>query len=137
MFIVNIELSHPKTLDQIKLSLISVAGSFIPENECAVEQIIEETFMNHSKLRGGSGRSHGISGISQNHSAYPFWLRSIHNITIYLESTYSMDGLISNDSEKVHKDLCKSMIEKSQKICFTNKRCSIRIFESLPCLRRK
>ena len=87
MFMANIELSHPKAIDQIKLGVISVARSFIPGNRCAVDRTIEETFMKHAKSRGGSGGFSGISGISQNYSAYQRWVRSTHERTKYLECT--------------------------------------------------
>ena len=50
MFMANIELSHPKAIDQIKLGVISVARSFIPGNRCAVDQTIKDTFMKHADL---------------------------------------------------------------------------------------
>lgn len=57
MFIANIELSHPGSIDLLRKGAISVARSFVPGNWCAVDKTIEETIMKNTKSRGGSGSS--------------------------------------------------------------------------------
>lgn len=52
----------------IKQGVFSVARSFVPGSRSATDKTIEETFMKHSKSRGGSGGT-GIVGILNNQDA--------------------------------------------------------------------
>ena len=104
-FISNVEFSHPGSMDQLKLGVISVARSFVPGNRCAVDKTMEETFMKHAKSRGGSGGSAaGICGISQNYPAYQRWTLTTHERSKFLESTYTLAGMVDTSDDVSHRD---------------------------------
>ena len=103
-------------MNQIKLGVISVARSFIPGNRCAVDKTMEETFMKHAKSRGGSGGSAaGISGICQNYSAYQRWTLTTHERSKFLESTYTLAGMIDTSDDVGHRDTRAREKIKSQR----------------------
>ena len=52
-FLANLDESHPEASELFRAGALSVARSFVPGNRCAVDKTIEETFMKHSKTRGG------------------------------------------------------------------------------------
>ena len=71
LFIANIELTHPGAEELLRRGAISVARSFIPGSRCAFDKTIEETFVKHAKLKGGSGSTGaGLSGLQTSYSAY-------------------------------------------------------------------
>ena len=70
VFLANIESSHPGLTEILERGAISVARSFSPGNRSAVDKTIEETFMKHAKLRGGSGIGAGLSRILKSQEAY-------------------------------------------------------------------
>ena len=77
VFVANLEFSHPRSIDDMKAGVISVARSMIPGNRCAVDKTMEETFMKHAKSKGGAGGSGaGLCGILKNFNAYQRWVRS-------------------------------------------------------------
>ena len=78
VFIANIATSHPGATELFKKGAISVAR-FMSGNHCAVDKILEETFIKHSKSHGGAGgNSAGLSGILTNHDSYQRWVRTAH-----------------------------------------------------------
>jgi hypothetical protein len=104
--LVNIELSHPGATEQLKRGAISVARSFIPVNLCLVDKTIEETFMRHSKSRGG-GASAGLSGIQTNYNAYQRWCKTTKERAKYLQAAHEMAEMFDNDSDSApnHRDV--------------------------------
>ena len=115
-FLSNLEFSHPGASEEVKLGVISVARSFIPGNRCAVDKTMEETFMKHSKSKGGAGGvGAGICGLNKNYSATQRWVRTTHERSKYLELTNMLADLNGGgiDMEK-HKDLRPTEIIKSE-----------------------
>ena len=82
--IANLETSHPGALEQMKLGTFSVARSMVPGNRCAVDKTMEETFMKNAKSKGVSG-GYGLSGITNNYTAYHIWYRTAHERVRYLD----------------------------------------------------
>ena len=79
LFLVNIVKTLPGATKLLKLDAISVSRSFTPTNRCAVDETIEETFMQHAKSQVGSGRRGAdISGLLINYEAYRRWECTAH-----------------------------------------------------------
>ena len=71
VFLANVEETHPGATRLLENGAFSVARSFIPGNRCAVDKTMEETFIKHSKCRGGSGGAGaGLSGLVNNPDAF-------------------------------------------------------------------
>ena len=116
MFIVNIEFSHPGAMEQLRLGVISVARSMIPGSRCAVDKTMEETFMKNAKSRGGAGGTGtGITGLTQNISAYERWVRTMHERCKYVDWTNNMAGLNKHDSSCQHRENRMSEKKRSEK----------------------
>ena len=115
VFLSNIETSHPGSSDLLKRGAISVARSFIPGNRCAVDKTMEETFMRHAKSRGG-GAGAGVSGVLSNHEAYQRWALSMHQRSLFVESTLGMAGMLSTSSANEHHAVRPSQVLKSEKM---------------------
>ena len=82
MFLENVDLTHPGAEELLKRGAFSVARSFIPANRCAVDKTMEETFMKHSKSRGGAGGcGAGLTGLLSNFDSYHRWVRTTHERT--------------------------------------------------------
>ena len=95
MFLSNLEFSHPGAVEEVKLGVFSVARSLIPGNRCAVDKTMEETFMKHSKSKGGAGGvGAGLCGLDKNYSATQRWVRTTHERSKYLELTNYLADLI-------------------------------------------
>lgn len=107
MFIANIEQSHPGSTDLLTRGAMSVARSFVPGSRSAVDKTIEETFMKHSKSRGGSGSSGaGLTGLQTNFNAYQRWAKSAKERAKFLLATYSLADLIDDHAQgNKHRDL--------------------------------
>ena len=59
--------------------------------------------MKHAKSKGGAGGSGaGLTGITQNLSAYQRWIRTTHERCRYLESTYRQAGMSEGYSNREH-----------------------------------
>jgi len=106
MFIINVDVSHPGATDLLRRGAISVARSFVPGSRCAVDKTIEETFMKHSKSRGGSGASGaGLSGIQNNFEAYQRWTKTAKERAKFRQATYSLAGMADGaDSGHEHRE---------------------------------
>ena len=71
VFQANVEETHPGATRLLENGAFSVARSFIPGNRRAVDKTMEETFIKHSKCRGGSGGAGaGLSGLVNNPDAF-------------------------------------------------------------------
>ena len=104
-FLVNIVKTHPGATELLKLDAMSVAKSFIPANRCAVDKIIEETFMRHAKSQEGpSRRNAGISGRLNNYEAYRRWARPAHERLRYVEIMLLMVIRSDDGSDRKHRD---------------------------------
>ena len=67
----NMEENYPRSEVLLKQGTISVARSFIPGKQCAVDKTIEKTFMKSARSRGGMGSGGtGLTGITENYNAY-------------------------------------------------------------------
>ena len=89
------------------IGAISVARSFIPDNRCAVDKTIEETFMKHAKSDCGAGGSGaGLSGILSSYPSYQRWVRTTHERSNYFRATFDMADMWSGtDHGSSHSDL--------------------------------
>ncbi|KAL5014823.1 hypothetical protein ScPMuIL_000962 [Solemya velum] len=119
VFLANVDISHPGSSDLIKLGTFSVARSFTPGNRCDVDKTMEETFMRHAKSKGGAGS--GITGLLTNISAYQRWVRSTHARSQYVNATFQMIGMVSDNTDDTHKDTRPTEIMKSVKRVKTTK----------------
>ncbi|XP_068203606.1 uncharacterized protein [Palaemon carinicauda] len=117
VYLANIDETHPGATELLKLGAISVARSYIPGNQCAVDKTIEETFMKHAKSNAGAGgKGTGVSGLLGNFEAYRRWAKTAHERSRYLEvmlQMVNMGGESSRDS--MHRDTRPSQIQKSEK----------------------
>ena len=86
--LVNIALFHPGATNLLKHGAFSVARSFVPGNRCPVDKTIEETFMRHSKSRGGGGSGAGLTGIQTNYDAYQRWCRTTKERVKYIQAAF-------------------------------------------------
>ena len=115
VFLANIEDSHPGALTLLKRGAISVARSFIPGSRCHVDKTIEETIMKHGKSRGGTGSGIGLSGITENYSAYQRWARTSTERAHFLSATLSLADMNSDTGQgSKHRDQRPSEIRKSE-----------------------
>ena len=116
VFLANIEHSHPGAVEQIKEGVFSVARSFIPGCRSATDKTIEETFMKHSKSRGGSGGA-GMIGILYNQDAYQCWVKTASERAKFYQATLPMAGMghDNNKTNTKHKETRSSKIKKSEK----------------------
>ncbi|KAG1696103.1 Maltase-glucoamylase, intestinal [Nymphon striatum] len=91
----------PSTATELlRLGAISVARSFVPGNQCAVDKTIEETFMKHAKSHAGAGgRGAGVSGILNNYEAYRRWAKTAHERSRYLDVTLQMADMTDEDGK--------------------------------------
>ena len=113
VFLANIDHSHPGALDLIKRGVFSVARSFVPDSRSATDKTIEETFMKHSKSRGGSGGT-GMIGILHNEDAYQRWVRTARERVKFYQAALQMAGMEPNNiTNKEHKENRLSEIKKS------------------------
>ena len=116
IFLANIDHSHPGAVDKIREGVFSVARSFIPGCRSATDKTIEETFMKHSKSRGGSGGA-GMIGILNNQDAYQRWVKTASERTKFYQATLQMAGM-ETDNSKIntkHKETRLADIKKSEK----------------------
>ena len=104
VYMLNVDENHPGAEELLKRGAFTVARSFIPENRCAVDKTIEETFMKHAKSRG-SGMGVGISGVSNNPEAYQRWARTMHQRSQFLAKTLAMAQLEKGDNGNEYCDL--------------------------------
>ena len=116
VFIANLDFTHPGAVEDIKHGVISVARSFIAGNRCSVDKTMEETFMRNAKSKGGAGGSGmGISGLTQNYSAYQRWIATMAERSKYLNATRSLVDLESDTTTKsFHRDCRPAEIRKSE-----------------------
>ena len=116
MFLANIDFTHPGAVDDIKCGVISVARSFIAGNRCSVDKTMEETFMRSAKSKGGAGGSGmGISGLTQNLSAYQRWISTMSERSKYLNATKALVDLDPDSSSTAtHRDCRQVEIQKSE-----------------------
>ena len=115
VFLANIDHSHPGALELIKNGVFSIARSFVPGNRSATDKTIEETFMKHSKSRGGSGGA-GMIGILNNQDAYQRWVKTAKERVKFYQATLQMAGMLPDSSKanNTHKDNRSSEIKKSE-----------------------
>ena len=115
VFLANIDHSHPGALQLIKQGVFSVARSFVPGSRSATDKTIEETFMKHSKSRGGNVGA-GIIGILNNPDAYQRWCATASERAKYYQATLHMAGMEADKSKTndKHKDNRPSEIKKSE-----------------------
>lgn len=113
VFLANIDHSHPGALQLIKNGVFSVARSFVPGSRSATDKTIEETFMKHSKSRGGSGGA-GMVGILHNQDAYQRWVRTARERTKFYQATLQTIGMERDPKTNKHKENRKSEIKKSE-----------------------
>ena len=112
-FVANLDFSHPGSVQEIRMGVISVARSFIPGNRCSVDKTMEETFMKHAKSRGGSGV--GITGITQNHAAYQRWIKTTHQRSHFLSAVYTLADMHNDQyGSSKHRDLRAAEINKGE-----------------------
>ncbi|KAG1696102.1 Maltase-glucoamylase, intestinal [Nymphon striatum] len=89
-----------RATELLRLGAISVARSFVPGNQCAVDKTIEETFMKHAKSHAGAGgRGAGVSGILNNYEAYRRWAKTAHERSRYLDVTLQMADMTDEDGK--------------------------------------
>ena len=117
LFIANIEESHPGALDLLRRGAISVARSFVPGSRCAVDKTIEETFMKHSKSKGGSGsKGAGLSGLQTSYSACQRWTKSAKERAKYNQALLQFAGISDGGQSSLkHHDVRPSEIERTEK----------------------
>lgn len=115
VFLANIDHSHPGASELIKQGVFSVARSFVPGSRSATDKTIEETFMKHSKSRGGSGGA-GMIGILNNPGAYQRWCTTASERVKYYQATLQMAGMEPDKSKSndKHKDTRSSEMKKSE-----------------------
>lgn len=111
-YITNIEETHPGATELLQRGAIGVARSKIPGNRCDVDKTMEETFMRHSKSRGGSGGV-GMTGILTSNESRQRWVRTTHERTKYLQYTLEMANMSHHPVHK-HHDLRPCEITKSE-----------------------
>jgi len=115
--LVNIALFHPGATNLLKHGAFSVARSFVPGNRCPVDKTIEETFMRHSKSRGGGGSGAGLTGIQTNYDAYQRWCKTIKERAKYLQAVYVMADMLGDsdgDSETTHRDIRPTEVKRGE-----------------------
>ena len=95
----------------------SVARSFIPGNNSAIDKTIEETFMKHATPRGGGGTGAGLSGILKIHEAFQRWTRTTSERTKYYQTTLSLADMSTETAcnGSSHIDLRKAETAKNEK----------------------
>jgi len=86
-------------------------------NRCAVDKTIEETFMHHSKSRGGVACAAGLTGIQANYSAYQKWCWSTKQRAKYLQAVYGMADMVA-DSETgtSHRDMHSAEKQRGERL---------------------
>ena len=114
VFLANIDHSHPGAKQLIKNGVFSVARSFVPGSRSATDKTIEETFMKHSKSRGG-GCGSGMIGILNNQDAYQRWVKTAQERVKYYQATLQMAGMGPDNTKtnNSHKETRPSEITKS------------------------
>jgi hypothetical protein len=77
---------------------------------------MEETFMKHSKSRGGAGGcGSGPTGLLSNFDSYHRWVRTTHERTKYANFILDMAGMTQSEEDGTkHRDLRPSEIIKSE-----------------------
>ena len=119
LFLINIEETHLGATKLLKLRATSVARSFIPANRCAVNKIVEETFMRHAISQAGpGGRGAGISGLLNNYEAYRRWARTARERSRYVEVVLQMANMSDDGSGRKHRETRPSQVKKSEKAAF-------------------
>ena len=98
----------------------------IPRDRCAVDRMIEETFVKHTKSYGGSGGcGAGLTGILTNFDAYQRWAKTTHERTQFLDVTYSKADMVpDSQGREHHKDLRQVEVKKSE-------RCVLKAMDSI------
>jgi len=88
VLIANTDSTHPGAVSLMNRGAISIARSFIPGNQCAIDKTTEETFTRHAKSRAGAGTSAAhVSGVLNNYNAYQRWVRSALARYLYADAT--------------------------------------------------
>lgn len=114
-YLTNIENTHPGARQLLERGAIGVARSHIPGNLCDVDKTMEETFMRHSKSRGGAGGGGvGMTGLLTSNESSQRWVRTTHERTKYLQYTLQMADMVHGSVNK-HHDLRPTEITKSEK----------------------
>lgn len=86
VFIANIDLTYPRSLELLKLGAVSVASSMMPGCRIHVDKTMKEIFIKHLKSHGGSS----ISGITMNYAAYRKWVLTTDEWSQYLAAILAM-----------------------------------------------
>ena len=115
VFLQSIDQTHPGAKGLLEKGALSVARSLPPGCCNPVDLTIEQTFMKHAKSRGG-GPGVGIIGITRNPKAYQRWVLTRHHRALYLNATYRMADLTSDEhTDYQHKYARPSQIIRSEK----------------------
>ena len=116
VFLANIDVSHPGAVDLLRRGAISVARSFVSGNRCDVDKTMEETFMKHTKSKGGAGGSGaGVSGLLSNYNTYQRWVRTTHERSQFVNATLNFVGMGDTTDGMKHRDLRPTEIKRSEK----------------------
>ena len=107
LFLANIEDTHPRATELLKLGAFSVARSMGSGCCTDVDKTMEETFMKHSKSCGGVSGA-GLSGITRNNAAYQRWVLTNHKRSKFFAATFSMADMTDFDAHDAYKDTSKA-----------------------------
>ena len=110
----NLGENHSGANEFLKKRPFSVAMWFIPENRCAVDKIIENTFLEHVKS-SVSGMGVCTSGISNNPEPYQRWERIVHQRNQFLSKTLAMVQWEKGGTGNEFCDLQSTKIQRSKK----------------------
>ena len=89
----NLPVTHPGPEDLLRRNGFNVSRSSNPSSRNPVDITIEQTINRHSKS------DRGIIGFSWNYAAYHRWCTTRHSRAKYVETTFNVADMSSNESD--------------------------------------